>query len=355
MKVTIQRKALAALATQAASVADPKSSMVILGMAVLHVEDDRLHIAATDMYTSIQGSAVCVVEEPGYPVAVPAKQLKDVVAKMPEGEVALELEGAKLRLKSRRSRYHLPTTSAADAPPIPVAPKEGVDVNLAELSRALEGAAPAMSRDDTRPHMAGVQVLVGEREIRASATDGHRVHRCEVPHREGELPEMLLPPKGVEELRRLGKGTAQMAVADGRLFATHEETTLVVKLTAERFPPLDRVIPKQAKWKTRVPREDFLEAVRRASIVANDHSALGLSMVQGALVITAQDTDGSGGVEELPVHCEEGVELGINAGYLVDGLSRCDADEIELWVNGELEPVSIRAEGYLAVIMPMKL
>lgn len=354
MKVAIQQKALAGLASQAASVADPKAPMPIVGMVVLSVEGDRLHIAATDLYTSIRASAPCTVESAGKPVAVPAKQLKDVVGQMPEGEITLVLDGAKLRLSSGRSRYHLPTTPAEDAPEIPKPPAASVEVDVGELSRALDAVSPAVSTESTRPHLCGTHVHIEGRVIRAVSTDGHRLQLCETPHKGDELPPMLVPPKGAALLRALGKGAAQLSVKDGNLFAQHEATTVGVRLVDETFPPYGAVVPKKAKQVITIERGMLLDATKRALSVAGPIGALRLTTNSDGLTLAAEDQDGSGGVEELRAEAVEAETIGLNGRYLCDALAKCSADDIELWLSGPLDPVCLRAEGYIGVIMPMR-
>lgn len=356
MKIKIKRSELHELATKAASVAEAKGSMPVLAQVVLAVDEDRLSVAATDLYTSARASAACAVDDAGRPVAVSAKQLSDVVGRLPDGEITVSVDKAKLRLASGRSRYHLPTTSPDDMPKIPDAPEGGVDVDPRVLSRIVDSAAVAMCGEETRPHMMCVLLEITGECMRTVATDGHRLHRIEVD-KKGDAIEapMSVPPKGVTLLRSLAKGDGVVVLATkgGNLFARQGDAVIAMRLVDDKFPPYDAVIPREAARKIGVKRVEMLDALKR---VASVNTSVRISTTPEIILIEAENRENGGeGVEEVRADGVKGEAVGANARYMIDALSKCVDDDVELWLGGELDPVQVRAAGYTAVVMPQRL
>lgn len=354
MKVTIQKKALAELAESAAAVADGKA-MIVLGEVVLRAEDGRLHASATDAYTSLRSSAACEVGDGGT-CAVGAKALRDVVSKLPDGEVKLAFDPAKYRLtvKAARSSYQLATNSPDDQPKIPSPSTPWTTVPSASLRRVIDATLCAMSSDTTRAHMHAVSMHIADGSLLAVTTDGHRLHLCEMPH-EGGITDILVPPKGVGLLRSFGEGDVELSVDGPHIFARQGERTFGVKLVEERFAPYTKVIPAPTPTPTRVQREVLSDAVKRLAGVCD---AVKFRIEPNTIRLEATTMDGGKtGCEEVPADTgpNESEWIGASSRYLLDAITKSNAADLELHTRGGLDPIVVRCEGYVAVVMPQRV
>lgn len=357
MKVKISKRALAELATRAEKVADGKS-LAAFGMVVLRAEGAKLFAIATDAYSSVRTAAPCEVEHEGV-VAVEAKELKALVTKLADGDVRLSVDDRHVEVRAGRSRYRLATGAADDVPPVPYPEGSCETLDAGDLTALFDAVAGAMSTDSTRPHLACVNLEVEATFVRAVTTDGHRLHRREVPRRGTSLGTMLVPPKGVALLRGLEKGPVELAiVGKSNLFATQGDTTYGVKLTGESFPPYERVIPKPSKECFGIAASDAVGAIRRLETLLKAKAAgVLLKVTPGMLTLSAEDGEKGGtGVEELPCDAQaETKPVGLNAAYFAEAIRCASNDLVVLHVGGPLDPVVVRSEGYTAVVMPMRV
>ena len=233
-----------------------------------------------------------------------------------------------------------------------------------------------MSSDETRPHLSGALFEGDGKVVRMVTTDGHRLSKAEFKHGEGAPMlnfAMLIPSKGVSELRRMvdevrgdakagdsGVATISVATAGGNAFFSHGEVLLSVKLADEQFPPYAKVIPSSQSRRVVVSRTLLTEALRRISLVANDKSgAVRFGIEPGMLKLTSENPDVGEGSEEIDVDfAGEPVEIGFNARYFLDALSALTEDEVVLEVGGALDPGVVRPVGpteFIGVIMPMRI
>lgn len=356
MKCTIDKGSLLRLASVAASVADAKSSMPILGMARLttlaSATGTRLQAEATDLYSSAQVTASCDVESPGE-VCVNAKALRSLVASLPEGDVKLAAEDRKVTVRSGRFRRTLEALPADDFPPGVKAGEGGAarEVSSDDLKAVLSQVRSAMSTDESRPHLACV-LIDGEGKA-AVTTDGHRLHKAEGV--DWGLT-VQVPPKMVGLLLSLaGEGEAvRLWAGEGYLCADAGDVTYKCKLVDETFPPYGKVIPGARKEVViRVAAADVLGACKRLSLVGD---GMRLSGDEEGVLYLASSTVGDEAEESMPCECDASTTtVGINARYLAEAVSACGAETVEVAVAGELDPVVVRAEGFVGVIMPMRV
>jgi DNA polymerase III subunit beta len=377
MQLTIGKREFLRGLARTHAVADRKSSMPMLSNILLSAEDTRgLRLSATDLYLGITAHAPATVARGGS-VAISARTLFDIVKNLPEGEVSLEVgENHAAELKCGKVRYKIPGMPGDDFPPLPTADES----DYAELDGQVLGDLIAltqysMSTDDTRAHLAGALFEGDGKVVRMVTTDGHRLSKAERKLGDGAAMlnfSMLVPHKGVSELRRLiddarsatkdeGPLSLGIATAGGNAFFRREDIQLSIKLADEQFPPYAKVIPQQQSRRVVAGRGALVDALRRISLVANDKSGgVRLSIDAGTLSITSENPDVGEGSEELDVdYAGEPLVIGFNAKYLLDALGALNEDEVALELSGELDPGMVKPVGsdydFIGVIMPMRI
>ncbi len=379
MELSIHKSDFVRGLTRAHGVADRKSSMPILSNILISTEGkDRVRLSATDLYIGIS----CLIPaeiKTGGSVAVSARTLYEIARNLPEREVSLTVgENRATEIRCGKVRYKLPGMPGDEFPPLPNAG----DVEFSELpsetiAELIGLTHYSMSKDDTRPHLAGSLFEHDGQIVRMVTTDGHRLSKAEMSLGDGEADrtfQMLVPHKGIEELRRVledSKGgrskedsspsSLGIATAAGSAFFRRDGLQLSIKLAEDQFPPYSKVIPQQQTRKVIAARPLMVESLRRISLVANDKSGgVQLHIEPGLLRITSQNPDVGEGSEELDVdYAGDPVKIGFNARYLLEVLTSMPNDEIALELSGELDPGVVKPVGdgvdFVGVIMPMRI
>ena len=118
MKITCERSYLANALGVAGRAVSSRNTLPILANVLLETEDDRLKLTATDLDTAIRGVIPASVAENGA-VAVPAGVLTDVVSKLPDAPITLEMQDGKVTVRSGKSDYTILSLPAEDFPVVP--------------------------------------------------------------------------------------------------------------------------------------------------------------------------------------------------------------------------------------------
>ncbi len=375
MELSISKKDLLRGLARTHAVADRKSSMPILSNVLLSADESgALRFAATDLYLAVNASAEARVKRPGS-VAISARTLFDIVKNLPEGEVKLAVDkNHAVQLRSGKIKFRIPGMPGEDFPPLP-SPGEAAfaELEAGTLGQLIGLTQYSMSSDDTRPHLAGTLFESDGNVVRMVTTDGHRLSKAEAPSPGIPAFTMLVPQKGILELKRLiedvrndksrpaeERVTVSVANVGGNAFFRGHEVQLSVKLADEQFPPYAKVIPQSHTRRVVAARELLVDSLRRISLVASDKSGgVRLMLEPGKLEIVSENPDVGEGSEELDVDfVGEKVAIGFNARYLLEALSALPDDEVALELGGELDPGVVRPatdNRFVGVIMPMRI
>ncbi len=378
MQLAISRKELLRGLARTYSVADRKSLMPVLSNVLLSADGTKsLRFAATDLYLAVTSTATAEIQSGGT-VAVSARTLFDIVKNLPEGDVRLSTTDTyALDIRVGKVRFKLPGSPGQDFPVLP-SPGEAkfAEVSIDVLGKLISLTHYCMSADETRPHLAGAMFEGDGKILRMVTTDGHRLSKAE--HKENEGREMLnfkmlVPAKGISELRRLAEETktdrpkpedrAQtvgIATTGGNAFFRREDVLLSVKLAEEDFPPYSKVIPETHTRRVVVARSLLAEALRRISLIAKEKSGVvRVGVDAGTLSIASESAELGEGAEEIDVDfAGEPVEIGFNARYLLDVLGAVSEEEVVIELGGELDPGVVRPVGateFIGVVMPMRI
>jgi DNA polymerase-3 subunit beta len=363
MKITCERSLLANALGVAGRAVSSRNTLPILSHVMLETEDDRVKITATDLDTAIRCAIPASVAENGS-VAIPAASLNDYVSKLPEAPVTLEMSDGKVIVRSGASRFTILCAPAEDFPVVPeVTQGTEVTVSAATLKEMLRMTAFAASREESRSLLMGVLFEARNSTLTLVATDTHRLAWKQAPlAAEVEAPvTAIVPAKPLVELERVLKNTADEMViirfGASQVQFQSPDAVLVSRVLDGQFPNYEKVIPKAAERKIVFEREELLNAVRRIDIVARANSQkMLLKTNSDRVILTAESPEAGQAYEEVPVTMDgSDLTIAFNSKYLMEVLGLLGDDQINLELNGPLNPGILRAGGeFLYVVMPMQ-
>ncbi len=202
-------------------------------------------------------------------------------------------------------------------------------------------------------------------DLRAVATDGHRLAQCELPLPDGAagMPGIIVPRKTVGEVQRLienGEGDVTIELSSGKIRFTIGNVVLTSKLIDGTFPDYARVIPVNNDKILTVDKKDFEAAVDRVSTVASERGrAVKLSLTGGRLVLSVTNPDSGSATEEIEVdYAADPLDIGFNSRYLLDIAAQIEGETAVLKLADPGSPTLIQdkdAKGALYVLMPMRV
>lgn len=372
MKATIERATLLKCLSHVQSVVERRNTIPILSNVLIEASGaGSVKLMATDLDLQVVETMSAVsVDTPGA-ITVSAHLLFDIARKLPDGsQVSLETAENRMTVKAGRSRFSLPTLPRDDFPVI----VEGdlptsFEIPARVLAELIDRTRFAISTEETRYYLNGIFLHVSEDELKAAATDGHRLARYTVPRPDGAegMPDVIVPRKCVGELRKLLEEALDTNVlidlsASKVRFTLGGENGVVLtsKLIDGTFPDYTRVIPTGNDKLLKLDPRGFYEGVDRVATIATEKTrAVKIALENDRVTLSVTSPDNGTAAEELAADYKAaGFEIGFNANYLKDILSQIDGDSVELHLADAGAPTLIRQDdrsAALYVLMPMRV
>ena len=365
--IKTQRDTLLAPLQSVSGIVERRHTLPILSNVLLEKKGDRLTLLATDIEIQITTTTQGAGGDGDGAVTVGAPKLQEILRSLPDTtEVSLLLEDMRLQVRGGKSRFSLQTLPADDFPRMTISEGETKQFSISQKAfrQLLAKTQYAMAAQDVRYYLNGLLLLVEGTELRAVATDGHRLAFASVAI-ETELPrqEMILPRKTVLELNRLLVDTddaLNITLTSNQVRFAFGSVVLVSKLIDGKFPDYERVVPATLKNHMKVGRQTLMQAMQRAAILTNEKFR-GVRVVLGdnSLKLIAANAEQEEAQEEIEVDYNgDIIDVGFNVGYLLDVLNNVHADEIQWSFNDANSSALITLPGndrFKYVVMPMRI
>jgi DNA polymerase-3 subunit beta len=236
-----------------------------------------------------------------------------------------------------------------------------------DLQKLISHTAFAASTEESRPILNGVLWELRPEHMRMVATNGHRLAKMDVPVKMASAPssDLIIPPKALEQIRRLFPAEEELEVAQGEnhLGFRSPFTAVYTRLIEGPYPSYDQVIPRDNDKYAIIDKVAFTGALKRMSVVASDQThRIRLSFNSGMLKFSVSTPDLGEAQDELPVRYNgDPLDIGFNAAYLLEILRYMPTEEIRLTFKAPERAATIEPEGwsdsakYLCLLMPLRL
>lgn len=366
MKLSATRNELNGKLSLVSRALSTRHAIQALSGVLISSEGGQVVMRATDNDLGIRARLEATVEGEGA-ILVPGRLFSDVTRSLGSERVVIESRSDQgdIELSCGASRFHLRSLPAADFPPFPVLEGTGVKIPGEALVQTVETVARAASRDDMRPVLTGVMVTVREGVLTMVATDSYRLSVKQTPVEGGGGADLEanIPARALSELSRIITSEqvddVEIVLQSSQAIFRLGDIELNTVLIDGQFPNYRQLLPESFEHDVRLNRAEFLEVTRRVGQLAQRNVPLKLSFQPGELTVSASTPDLGDAEESMPVAFEgEGMEIGFNPDYLIDGIDSVNGEEVLLRLISPLRPGLIQAvdsSDFTYLVMPIRL
>lgn len=368
MRFTIAREKLQDGLSAVIATVPAKTTLPVLSNILLETNERGIRLSGTDLDMAVSTEVTADVESQGA-ITVPAKKLAEIVRELPSAPVRISAVGEqKITLECGRSRFRLLGLPRDEFPTFPVVRfSESWRIKSGELQKLIAHTAFAVSTEESRPILNGVLWELRGDRMRMVATNGHRLAKIDAPvaGQNGRSEDLIIPPKALEQLRRLFPAEEDLEIARGEnhLGFRSPLTAVFTRLIEGPYPPYEQVIPRDNDRIALADKNALSQALKRMSVVASDQThRIRISLNAGMAKFSVQTPDLGEAQDELPVTYEgDALDIGFNASYLLEILRNMPTDEVRLTFKAPERAATVEPVGwndpaqYMCLIMPLRL
>ncbi|MFM9874645.1 MAG: DNA polymerase III subunit beta [Fimbriimonadaceae bacterium] len=364
MKVTVNKKELSDALNIAAGASSVRTALPVLASIKITAAESGVTLTGCDGEMWAQATCPAQVEADGS-VCVQQKLLSDIAAQLPDGEVAISLEGTQVFLRIGASEWKLMAFPADEFPPVPDITASGtLALKFGQLIKGLSSVMYAVSDDTSRPVLTGVLFTYDGEALTLVATDTHRmaVHKI-MQEGIGSQVTAIVPEKALRIIRSLNLGMDDeitIGIDESRLIVDIGNAKMVSQLLVGQYPNWERVVPSEYTRVWTMDRDELSVNIKRAMILARDSANRIRFSGQGEkIVISARSEDKGEAKEEVAMVSKNGdVDIAFNGRYVIDALNALDGEGVRAEMTESSRPAILRptdSEDTFCVVMPMAM
>jgi DNA polymerase-3 subunit beta len=366
MEIEILQENLNKALTTASRFVSPRAQLPVLANIYLKAAKGKLLICSTNLEISISIFVGAKTKKEGE-ITVPAKALTEVVSNLLPGNISLKSEKEQVKIEAQGSSLTLSGMNALDFPSVPqkMGEKNAIVLPKEEFLIALNQVLFATSVDETRPTLTGVLFLFQKGLLIMVSTDGFRLSQKKVPLKSVKGVSKAILPKSalIEVLRTAGEDDDiffSYGEKENQATFGFSDAFLSSRVLEGEFPDFEKIMPKTQPLKIELDKEDFLRAVKLASIFARDSANIVKISVQKASVKVFAESSQSGSQEtEVEAKVEgETTEIAFNYRFLEELLRALKGDTVKVSLSGPNSPGTFtdpKDPDFIHLIMPVKI
>ncbi len=367
MKLSFQKDLLAYATNATQAMANTSSSLPILGNILISAKQDgKVTFEASDMESCVRCTIDAEVEQPGA-VTVPAKTFHSIVRELPSGKVELDFSSTVVKISAaHNTNYNLTTQSPEDFPTWPdLNAVTTLNIEQKVLKRILSHVLYALPQRDPRKVLLGALFDVKDNQLTCVTTDGKKLglSKCDLPEIEGAQPaSAIIPGKLLNEILRNLKdeGEARLLIGERQVGFELDNLVYLGNRIDGIFPNYEMVIPSDFTKEVKLNRTQFLDEVRRAAIISEEHNnSIIMRFKQNSIEFSSRtyevgSFEGSMEIE----YSGEDFDIAFNHQYLSESFRVIESDEVIMKIKQNTAPVVFvmpQTDDSLFLVMPIKL
>ncbi|PIQ89192.1 MAG: DNA polymerase III subunit beta [Candidatus Omnitrophica bacterium CG11_big_fil_rev_8_21_14_0_20_42_13] len=351
------------------NIVNPKNTLPILSNILLDAQNNNLKMNTTDLDIGILVNVPAEVFEAGS-ITIPARKMFEIIRDLPSGAIDLTVrKNNMVIIESHKCQFKIMGLPKDEFPKIPsFEDKKAVKIEQKIFKEMLNLTYFAVSRDETRYILNGVLIEIKQNKLKLITTDGRRlaVVEKELSSHVNQEIKIIIPTKTIQELIRnlkdedvvsiiLGLNQVMFDLSGGA--QGNQRVLIISRLIEGEFPNYQQVIPQPVDNKITINREEFLSALKRANLLSTtDYQAVKLEVFKNKMVVSKSTPDIGESKEEVGIgYAGKEMVVGFNPVYLIDVLKNIKNDDIILELADSEKPGVLRQDGYVYVVLPMRL
>ena len=343
---------------------------VLANILIETVGDNQLKLSATDFDLSITTLIDANIESEGK-FTLPAKKLGEIISRMQDELVSLELIGSSVNITCKNSKFDIIGISANEFPVIEeeITGGESIEIDAKPFMKSIKHVTSAAAGYETNNLLSGVVCTIDKNILEMAATDGNRLARTREAvennaTENGEAFEMLISSKVFAELSKIALITdannIKISKENKKVIITIDRTKMIARLMHGQFPKYNQLIPQTFPREAVVNKNLLIAALERVAIMVNEkHSIVKFYFADNILTLSGASPEAGNSKDEIEIQYNAApLEIAFNYKFVLDFLKTADVDEIKVKLNESLSATVLAPcseDDYIYLVMPVQL
>ncbi|MCM3715983.1 DNA polymerase III subunit beta [Halalkalibacter oceani] len=376
MQFTITRDRFVQDVQHVAKAVSSRTTIPILTGIKIVATEDGITLTGSDSDVSIEtfipkedaDSEIVTIQQPGS-IVLQARFFAEIVKKLPGEDIEVSVtDQFATTIRSGSSVFNLNGLDPEEYPRLPQL-EEDLLFKLPQdmLKNMIRQTVFAVSTQETRPVLTGVNLETEEGELICTATDSHRlaIRKAKIEKNDNSLSfeNVVIPGKSLIELSKIiddSNDLIDVVVTENQVLFKMENLLFFSRLLEGKYPVTKSMIPTQSKTSLHLKTKSFLHTLERALLLSREgkNNVINLKTLDGQVEVTSISPEVGKVTEHIDAQIDgEEMRISFNGKNVIDALKVIDSEDIHVMFTGAMSPFVIKPidhDNYLHLFSPVR-
>lgn len=370
MKWTIEKNILLEALNNVTKALSQRTTIPVLNGIVFDVNEKGIDLLASDseltIKVNIDEKNIKMIEGKGR-IIIQSKYFVDMIRKMPAEDINFEVEdNLKIKVSTPSNQYRLNCYNSNDYPNINIEKgNEPIVLSSVMLREIINQTSYAMSSQEVRPLLTGINLKINGDILECIATDSYRLSKKNIrlTNPVDKNINIVIPGKSIVELEKImaDEDNVEIHVFSNKILFVYKNIFLQSNLLSGQYPETSHFIPSDFAYMINLNLREYLDAVDRAALLAEnkEKNIVKMHIQDKEMVITSTSNELGNAEERLKIDSnnKEKIEISFSSKYMLDALKVIKEDNILLLLNTDDKPILIKPvtdDSLIELILPIK-
>lgn len=340
-----------------------RTTMPILECILIDASTDIIKLTGNDMELGIETTIEGEIIKKGT-IAIDAKLLSEIVRKLPDSDITIELENnQQVLITCEKSKFNISAKAGNEFSYLPYIEKnESITISEFTLKEIIRQTIFSIGDNESNKLMSGELFEINGDVLKVVSLDGHRISIRKIKlDNVYENKKIVVPGKTLIEISKILTGETTKDVTlyltNNHVLFEFSNTRVVSRLIEGEFYNIDQMMSSDYNTKITTNKREFLNCIDRATLLIRDgdKKPIIINLLDEKLEIKISSQMGSMD-EDIIIHKEgKDLQIGFNPKFLIDALKVIEDEEVTLYFMNAKAPCFIKDanESYNYLILPV--
>lgn len=370
MKWTIEKNILLDALNNVTKALSQRTTIPVLNGIVFDVTEKGIELLASDseltIKVSIDEKDIKKIEGKGK-IIIQSKYFVDMIRKMPADIIDFEIEdNLKIKISTPNNQYRLNCYNPSDYPNINIDKSdEPIIIKSTLLKEIINQTSYALSTQEVRPLLTGVNLKINGDILECIATDSYRLSKknIKIATPVNKIINIVIPGRSITELEKIvtEEDDVEIHVFNNKILFVYKNIYVQSNLLSGTYPETSHFIPNDFAYMINLNLREFYDAVDRAALLAQnkEKNIIKMHIEDKEMVITSTSNELGNAEEKLKIDSnnKEKIEISFSSKYMMDALKVIKEENILLLLNTDDKPILVKPvtdDTLIELILPIK-
>ena len=381
MKFTVHKSTFLNKLTPAMGTVSNKNTITsIEGVLLETMEDGKIRISTYDMNKGNRSTFEPTSIEREGKFIINAQRLYQTIRVLPDDEITIDInDKLNCTISCGKASFSMSAMKGEDFPNLPdLISDRGFEISSEKLRMIIGKVSHSIAELDNRPMLCGAFFKISEGNMEVVSCDSYTLSRCSVKcdinsiSQNGALGySFIIPGHALSELSKiLADGEDEIIkfyLSRKHAIIRKGESIFFTRTIDSEYIDYERIIPKDNDILVEVDRENLLDGLERANIVAEEKikgsgkSYVKITLDDQFLTITSSSVNGKVYDELDCVHEGGDLEIGFNCRYLINSIKVAEGERVKISFKSPTQAITIEPVEeddefkYFYMILPVRM